>query len=313
MTSVELIALLNKCHRRSHVIGNLENGVIAALDLEGRLFTIINGQIINRVLASAIEKRSNKTAFQNPGGDVLWPAPEGTTLGYEYTTENWRVPPSITGSVWEVISKTENSSVIKAEIDLINNQQIGIPCEFERHIKIEPQTNALIQNITEIIRYIGKETIDNKKFLLTPWSLCQFDSGDYGKVIIPASNKNDIWDMYDSSENQQTFQDDQLIVNTKTSKRFQLALSEHVQWIEYIAEGKFRVKRCVLNSFPEYRYIDIADVSPDKAPSPKGVKLSVYCDPSNFVEIEGCGKCPDKLTPGIEISVNIVTEYVVTE
>lgn len=123
MTGVELIALLDKCYRRSHVIGNLENGVIVALDLEGRLFTVINGQVIHRVQTSAIKKHSNKSAYQNPGGDVLWPAPEGNTLGYEYTTANWRVSPSITGSVWEVFSATEKSAIIRAEIDLINNQQ----------------------------------------------------------------------------------------------------------------------------------------------------------------------------------------------
>ena len=95
MTGFELIELLDKAYRRWHLIGNMENGVIAALDLEGRLFTMVNGQVINRVLPSAIEKRSNKHAYQNPGGDALWPAPEGTTLGYEYHTGSWRVPPSV--------------------------------------------------------------------------------------------------------------------------------------------------------------------------------------------------------------------------
>lgn len=313
MTGIELIELLNRSYRRWHLTGDMENGVIAALDLEGRLFTIVNGQVVNRVLPSAIEKRSNKNAYLNPGGDVLWPAPEGTTLGYEYPTENWRVPPSITGAVWEVISTKDNSAVIKAEIDLINNQQIGIPCEFERHIKIETLTNALILKVTEVIRYIGKNTINNNSFMLAPWSLCQFDSVEGGKVVIPISNENDVWDMYDSSKNQRSIEDNQLIINIKTLKRFQLALSANVAWIEYLAGDKFRVKRSVLNSVAEHRYIDIADASPDKNPSAKGVKLSVYCDPSNFIEIEGCGKCPDKLTPNKEMSVIIQTEYVVTE
>jgi hypothetical protein len=56
-------------------------------------------------------------------------------------------------------------------------------------------------------------------------------------------------------------------------------------------------------------HIDISDIPPDQLPSPKGVSLSVYCDPSGFMEIEACGGCPEKLTPGTETNVTIVTEY----
>lgn len=313
MTGIELIELLNRSYRRCHLTGDIENGVIAALDLEGRLFTIVNGQVVNRVLPSAIEKRSNKNAYQNPGGDALWPAPEGTTLGYEYPTGNWRVPPSVTGAVWEVILSKENKMVLRAEIDLINNQQIGLPCEFERHIKIETNQHVFRQNVTELIRYVGKKTINNGEFMLAPWSLCQFDSGERGRVVIPVSDEENVWDLYNSSEQQRFIEDNKLIVNTKTAQRFQLGLSEKVDWIEYLPGEKFRVKRSVLSTVSEHRYIDIADVSPDKAPSAKGVKLSVYCDPSGFMEIEGCGRCPDILTPGIEMSVDILTEYRVTD
>lgn len=313
MTGIELIELLNRSYRRWHLTGDMENGVIAALDLEGRLFTIINGQVINRVLPSAIEKRSNKNAYQNPGGDALWPAPEGTTLGYEYPTGYWRVPPSITGAVWEVVSAEENKTVLRTEIDLINNQQTGLPCEFERHIKIETDQHVFRQNVTELIRYVGKKTINNGEFMLAPWSLCQFDSDERGKVVIPVSDEENVWDLYSSSGQQRFIKDNQLIVNTKTDQRFQLGLSEKVDWIEYFAGDEFRVKRSVLNSVPTHRYIDIADDSPDKTPSAKGVKLSVYCDPSGFMEIEGCGRCPDMLTTGMEMSVDILTEYVVTE
>lgn len=313
MSGIELTELLNKSYRRWHLTGDMENGVIAALDLEGRLFTILNGQVVNRVLPSAIEKRSNKNAYQNPGGDALWPAPEGTTLGYEYPTGNWRVPPSITGAVWETICAEGNKTVLRAEIDLINNQQTGLPCEFERHVKIEADRHVFRQNVTELIRYVGKKTIDNGEFMLAPWSLCQFDSGEGDKVVIPVSDEENVWDLYTSSEQQRFFEDGRLTVKTKTDRRFQLGLSEKVDWIKYLPGEKFRVKRRVLSAASEHRYIDIADVSPDKTPSPRGVKLSVYCDPSGFMEIEGCGRCPDILTPGTEMSVDILTEYIVTE
>jgi hypothetical protein len=309
MTSQELIDLLSQAKRRVHIIGNRDNGIIAALDLEGRLFAILNGRVLNKVVPSSIINRSNKKLFLNFGGDALWPAPEGTCLGYEYGTGTWRVPPAITGAVWEVISFKDDEAVIRAEIDLVNNLQIGIPCEFERHILIERRSNVLIQNVTEVIRYIGKKKLIKGEFLLAPWSLCQFDSGQGGKVILPQPSNDDIWDMYGSSLSQRGMSEGKYIVNTKTDKRFQVALGENGSWIEYKFGNDFRVRRSAGPLAPGQKYIDISDTSPDQFPSDKGVKLSVYCDPSGFMEIEACGGCPEVLIEGTEMSVKITTQY----
>ena len=98
-------------------------------------------------------------------------------------------------------------------------------------------------------------------------------------------------------------------MDTKTDFRFQLGLGENVPWIEYIKGNDFRVKRFTGTLPPGQSYIDISDSPPDQFPSDKGVKLSIYCDPSGFMEIEACGGCPDILLPGTELSVNIITEY----
>lgn len=309
MNGTDLIDLLNKAHRRSHITGTSENGIIAALDLEGRLFTVINGIVINRVVPFAIKNRSNRKGYLNPGGDALWPAPEGTCFGYEYATDSWRVPPAITGAVWEVISYSSDSSVIRAEIDLVNNQQIGIPCEFERQIKIESRDNMLIQNVTEVIRYIGKKTVARNEFLLAPWSLCQFDSGENCKVIMEEPDPDDIWDIYSSSLSKRGMLQGWYIIDTNTDFRFQLGLGKNVKWIEFLRKNDFRVKRYAGQMPPGQDHIDISDSPPDMIPSEKGVNLSVYCDPSGFMEVEACGGCPLQLDPGTEISVNIITEY----
>ena len=121
----------------------------------------------------------------------------------------------------------------------------------------------------------------------------------------------DIWDMYDSSMSKRGISDGNYVVDTKTDLRFQLGLGEKVPWIEYIKNNDFHVKRFTGPLPPGQNYIDISDASPDRYPSDKGVKLSVYCDPSGFMEIEACGGCPDILFPGAELSINITTEYVV--
>jgi hypothetical protein len=311
MTGNELINLMHQSNRRVDITGSPDNGIVAALDLEGRLFTIVNGRVLNRLVQSAIMNRTNKNAYLNPGGDALWPAPEGTWFGYEYGTGKWRVPPSVTGAVWEVIQKAENRTVIRAEVDLVNNRLLGIPCEFERHIKIELSGNSLVQNVTEIIRYIGIRTLDKSEFSLAPWSLCQFDSGQGCNVIMPVPKANDIWDMYDSSLSKRGISGDKYVVDTKTDFRFQLGLGENMPWIEYIKCNDFLVKRFTSTLPPGQNYIDISDSSPDQFPSERGVKLSIYCDPSGFMEIEACGGCPDTLVPGTELSVNVTTVYVV--
>ncbi len=311
MTGRELIDLLEKGKRRSHLIGDPENGIIAALGLEGRLFAVVNGTVLSRVFNSAILNHSNKALYLNPGGDALWPAPEGSCFGYEYGTGRWRVPPAITGAVWEVISSSENRTVIGAEIDLVNNLQVGIPCEFERHIEITRSENSLTQNVTELIRYIGTKTLRSGEFLLAPWSLCQFDSGDYGKVIMPPPVENDVWDFYGPSVSQRRVSDGIYVIDTGTKERFQLGLSRNVPWIEYISGDRFRVRRYSSGLPSGQDYIDIADIPPEEYPSNRGVKLSVYCDPSGFMEIEACGGTVDVLLPGTELTVKITTEYTV--
>ena len=309
MTGIELIDLMLQSHRRVHLIGTPENGVIAALDLEGRLFTVINGRVINRVVPSAILNRSNKNTYLNPGGDALWPAPEGTCYGYEYGTGDWRVPPAITGAVWEVVAQSANKTVIRAEIDLVNNRQLGMPCEFERHIEIERQGDSLVQHVTEIIRYIGFKTLSKGEFSLAPWSLCQFDSGQGCKVIMPPPSGDDILDMYECSLSQRGMSGDQYVVDTKTDFRFQLGLGENVPWIEFVSGNDFRVRRYTGPLPAGQKLIDISDAPPEQFPSDFGVSLSLYCDPSGFMEIEACGGCPDTLFPGSELSVKITTEY----
>ena len=309
MTGNDLIALMLESHRRVNVTGTPENGIIAGLDLEGRLFAVLNGRVLNRVVPSAITNRSNKNGYLNPGGDALWPAPEGTCFGYEYGTGKWRVPPSITGAVWEVVEQSERKSVIRAEIDLVNNRHLGIPCEFERRIEMESNGKSMIQDVTEIIRYIGDRTLTKDEFRLAPWSLCQFDSGEGCNVIVPPPKTTDIWDMYDPSLSKRGMSGDKYFIDTKTDFRFQLGLGENIPWIEYINGTDFRVKRYTGPLPPGQSYIDITDAPPEQLPSDEGVKLSIYCDPSGFMEIEACGGCPDILLPGTELSVNVITEF----
>jgi hypothetical protein len=309
MSGTELLNIMRHALRRTHIIGSRVNGIIVALDLEGRLFAVMDGEVLNRVVPFAISHRTNKGAFLNPGGDALWPAPEGNCFGYEYSTGTWRVPSAVTGAVWEVVEQWDNGAVIRAEIDLINNRQLGIPCEFERRITIDKGPSFLIQHVTETIRYIGGRPLRQEEFLLAPWSLCQFDSGPGAQVILPLDHESDIWDLYESSAAQRGFVEAFYRINAATDRRFQVGLGERVPWIEYTGMRPFRVRRSAAPLADSLRYIDIGDVSPDQQPSRPGTRLSVYCDPGGFMEIEACGGSPDTLVPGAELCVQVKTEY----
>ena len=309
MRADEFLDRMRNAERNVHIIGSSQNGVIIALDMEGRTFAVLNGNVLNRVNPQAIENRSDKATFFNPGGDTLWPAPEGSSLGYEYSTGRWRVPPTITSACWKIIEVNEHIAVIQAEIDLINNSQLGIPCDFERHIKIEYTKNQIMSTVLEKIRYIGAKPLENNQFLLAPWSLCQFNSTNNSKVIIPTDSTSDIWDMYDCSDSKRKIENDTFIYDTNTDFRFQLGIGINVPWIEFISGNGLRVRRFVKDLPQGQEFVDIADSPPFSQPSNLGCKLSIYCDPSGFVEIEACGGSAKQLEVGTELSVEVVTIY----
>ncbi|MDO5552625.1 MAG: hypothetical protein Q4G68_02575 [Planctomycetia bacterium] len=305
MRCEELLELMKHARRRAVLVGNDQCGTVVGLDLEGRLFATVDDQIISRVVPEAIENRSTKDRYWNPGGDALWPAPEGTIFGYEYASGVWRVPPGITGAVWNVVEEWSKGCVIRAEIDLVNNRGLGLPCEFERRIEVDSCEGHLLQKVTEMIRYKGRGVVEHGDFLLAPWSLSQFDSMPGGHVVFASTAE--IRDLYGPSDAQRQSERGQCRVNVETRERFQLGLSGRLEGLDYIVPGRVRVRRRILAVSHEPP-IDIADAPPEQRPSEHGVQLSLYCDPSGFMEMEACGGSPARLLPGTETVLCTLTE-----
>ncbi len=92
MNAAKLLSACARAGKRVHRIGSLDAGVIVGLDLEGRWMAVHGGQVLNRANPEAIDGQSTRERYLNPGGDGLWPAPEGTSLGCQYATGAWRVP-----------------------------------------------------------------------------------------------------------------------------------------------------------------------------------------------------------------------------
>ncbi len=311
MVATELLAAFAGAGKRTHLVGNLHAGVIIALDMEGRLFTVKNGKILNRVNPEAVVGQNSQTQYLNPGGDGLWPAPEGTALGYQYSTGIWRTSPGLRSVRYVVLEKNTNMASIQGEVDLINNKGYGIPAIFKRKIGIVSAKNSVWVQVRESIIYIGRAPLKSKDCLLAPWSLCQFDSGPDCAVVFPCSNKSSVWDIYEESSLTQRNWDKGLCSTCTDGKmRYQIAIDKRVPWIEFQDQRRGLFVRRSAGSLPNGQsYIDIRDAPPDTLPSKKGVRYSVYSDPGKFMEIEAVGGCPKLILPGTELSVNINTHY----
>lgn len=301
-----------KAKKRVHIIGTSEKAVIIALDMEGRIFTVLHGHVLNKVNIEAINGQSTLNNYLNPGGDVLWPAPEGTTLGYQYSTGNWRVSPGLNSARYLVTESGDNYATVTAEIDLVNNQGLGIPTIFKRNILIFSDHDSITLKVTESITYIGNKTLKKSECNLAPWSLCQLECGLGSKVIFPCPDKSLVWNLYDGELNEYTSWEN-LTCNilTEGSKRFQIGIGEEVPYIEFFDPGKrLKVKRINNAISPNEMYIDIRDVKPTTPPDHKGVRYSVYNDNDGFMEIEAAGGCPEIIHEGTEMKVTVETTFI---
>ena len=312
MKSIELITAIRSVGRRLAIVGTEKDGVLIALDVEGRVFAYMNGEVLNRVNIDAITGFSTRNGYVNPGGDGLWPAPEGSSLGYEYSTEQWRVPPSLTGARWLPILKEENHAVFQAEVDLINASGIGIPVILSRDISIQRSGRTLNVSIVEGIEYIGTHDYARQQAVIAPWSLCQFDCGEDCTLRIHRPDENSIWDLYqwDSSCHRRV-NGDVCEVDMVTDFRFQLGMAPKVEWLEFVDKRRgFSVRRSAEALSQGCDYIDLADREPTQPYSDaKPIRFSAYCDPSRFMEIEAAGGTPAQLTKGAKSCVKVNNIY----
>ncbi|WP_372934302.1 DUF6786 family protein [Mariniphaga sediminis] len=292
-------------------MGSLNAGAIIALDMEGRLFTVFDGEVLNHVNLSAIAEEGTNRQYLIAGGDGLWPAPEGTSLGYNYPTGKWRVPPGVSASRYLVDNATKKTATIHCEVDLINGLGIGIPTIFKRKISISKGKKSINVHVVETIKYIGNKPLRHTDAILAPWSLCMLGSGPGCKAIFPCKDKSSVWDLYNDAKCTEMDWDGSICrVATNGSHRYQVAMDEKVPWVEFHDINRGLIVHRQAEMLPvDQSYIDISDVPPDLSPSGKGVRYSVYSDTNNFMEIEVAGGCPDVINPGTEMSLAVNTQF----
>jgi len=311
MKATQVLKAFRNAGKRVHLVGDLNAGVIVALDLEGRLFTVLDGEVLNRVNLAAIAGQSTQKLYLNPGGDCLWPAPEGTARGYQYSTGAWRVTPGLRAARYLVTNATQRSAEVGAEVDLINAQGRGIPTLFKRSVTVTSGKGAFNLRTRESITYLGRTPLQRTDYLLAPWTLCQFDSGPGCEVMFPCTRKKFVWDLYDDPSGAQR-KWGKLLCRTATNglQRYQIGIGAQVPWIEFRDPRRGLVVHRAASALPTGQsYIDIRDAAPDVSPARKGVRYSVYSDSAGFMEIEAVGGCPAVLIPNAELSFEVITRF----
>jgi hypothetical protein len=311
MQATRILRAFARADKQVQLVGDLDAGVVIALDLEGRLFTVLDGEVLNRVNLDPIAGESTRKLYLNPGGDGLWPAPEGTSLGYQYSTGAWRVPPGLRAARYLVTKASKCSAEVVAEVDLINAQGRGIPTLFKRQITVTPGGGSVTVRTVESITYLGRTPLRRAACLLAPWTLCQFDCGPECEVVFLCSRKADVWDLYgDPSDAQREWRGRLCRTATNGSQRYQIAIGPGVPWIEFRDPRRGLVVRRMAGPLPAGQsYIDIRDAAPDATPARQGVRYSVYSDTASFMEIEAVGGCPAAIRPDTEMSVEVSTRF----
>lgn len=315
MKANQLIKMFAKAGKRAVMAGDADAGVIVGLDLEGRWFGVLGGEVLSRVNPEAVLGQCTREQYLNPGGDGLWPAPEGTTLGYEYSAGAWRVPPGLRGARFNVTRCSKRSVTVCAEVDLVNNRGHGIPALFGRQITVVPSRGAMTVRVSESVTYIGRIALRRSEALLAPWSLCQFDCGPGCEVVFPCTRKAAVWDLYaQPSDGQRTWDNGMCHTRTDGSQRYQIAIGAEVPWIELRDPRRGLTVRRTAGPLPQgHSFIDIRDAAPDILPDKRGIRYSVYSDVSGFMEIEAAGGCPTVLNPESVMRVDVSTRFSITK
>ena len=304
MNIEQLVEICSRNGRRPQVISCGDAAVVATPGLEGRLFYAYKGEVVSLFRPESAEKIStSKTGYLNPGGDGFWPAPEGTKFGYEYSSGSWKVPAAIVSAQYELVELKSDSLTIAAEIDLINNQQLGIPCRFIRKVSVDEVDGQTVIRQCDAIEYTGICELARGTFSIAPWSLSQFTVDDrtiarFGDPGTP------IRDLYMPSGDLLASDGETVTMKHDPVNRIQLALPENSRFVELILpQRNLQITRTVSPLAPPLLPVDIADYPPDADPG-EPVRLSIYNDPSGFMELETVGGCPADLTPGAVLEMN---------
>ncbi|MCL5104006.1 MAG: hypothetical protein M1133_07825 [Armatimonadetes bacterium] len=146
-------------------------------DLGGRVFAEVCGYPVHR-LDLDIVAHPNKP-FNNFGGLIFWPAPEGGRFGFNYTGDKWYVQPAINDQPFEIV----DSGSIKKHATLTNRAGTKIETLMTRRVSLSSLPDVLASydlrgwlsyTVSDAIEVANRISLDAG--LIAAWTLEQFDA-----------------------------------------------------------------------------------------------------------------------------------------
>lgn len=180
-----MLAALRKYDKQLVELSTKMGGVLVSPNLQGRIFCHISHELIQR-LDHALLKRPDMNAYNNLGGNTLWPAPEGGSYAFNYLpgSEEWLVQPGIGQTNPEVISQSEDMVRIAKSVSLKNRKGLSISLDISRAVRsLDIDADIEGFDVTGIAyesedRFEPKGQYSPDDVIIAPWSLEQFPSVD---------------------------------------------------------------------------------------------------------------------------------------
>ena len=166
-------------------LGCDKGSVLIAPALNGRLFCQLDGELVHRLDAAAMQSPSRE-GYDNLGGNSLWPAPEGGAFAFNYPPDSdaWYVQEGISKAIPSVVLDGPNRALIEKRIALTNRKGVCIDTEYRRRVFLSDISSQLdgyslhgmCYETEDAFELQGKYPADN--ILLAPWSLEQFPGAE---------------------------------------------------------------------------------------------------------------------------------------
>jgi len=288
------------------VLGEEDCGVVVLTSGEGRIFTVLEGKVVSRVVEGALHAPSPGKDI-SAGGDVLWIGPEGTRHGYFYSGGDWRIPAGLCGTRYRVEGVSRDMLRMKtAELDFKNCQGRRVELTLAREIRMVPGEEGVGYETTEIVELRGQDVFARDPVRLAPWTLSQYDATD-ASVVTYRVPPDDRWcDVYNPVADALTVDSGRATLKVNGRRRFQVILAPPADEIALLREGLV-VTRTFLDA-SDGDAIDIRDLDPGGAQdNPFPARMSVFNSDEGFLELEAAGTCPETLAPGTTLTMRIRT------
>lgn len=290
------------------VLGDGGNCIVVVPDMEGRIFTAVDGEIISRVVEEEVRRRPLPGEPVGGGGDVLWVAPEGTRYGYFYAAGDWHIPAALCALRYDVKNRSDRGVTLSKPISVTTNTGQRLEMTIEREIRlVSAESASVIYESDERLIVRGAQTCTWEDVRLVPWTLAQYPTTPQSTVTFDLAGGARWKEVYQPVGDALIQEGNRVTLRTDGHYKYQIIMTPDVNSIT-MHKPPYTITRSFVSA-SEGQPADITDIEPGESyaadfPS----RTSVYNSDTDFLELEVCGNSPAAVGPGTYITLLVRTE-----